>query len=320
MKRLWFFDLLLVGLVLLGGLGWSRRDQIEHADTLDHFGLSHHTLVVRPTKGESVQAVATRLQNSELTGGQVQFQTAKKQPIYLWARQTPPNLPLSSGQWFSEAALQADLPVAVVGSAVQPLREAADQTYWRFDGQFVPVIGTMGTRETSNLTSAVVINATANLASRQKVTDTTILVDGDNREAIAEQLTRWLHGKSVHRYRYASTSNTKQRRQQNRWLSVMLSTLLLAAMAVAFLMSWWIQPTLPRELDHALQNRYRRGRVGQLSAHSAAAISVGGVLAWWRLYLTSPGRFSLYTVSLWVSFVLAAMVAMRWRYRNAKGN
>lgn len=316
MKRLVLIDILWLGLVLLAGLTWSQHDQSEYADRLDHYGVTEqaHQLTTRSqqTLATSVQALA----KADVTGVTIEYQPKAEQgPIYIYSHRDTQSLPLTSGQWFSDADLQSPLPVVVVGTVVaKTLYTGSTQQYYQQNGAYLPVLGIVGTRTGSPLNKAVFMNASA--ATSERLSHYRIIVDGKKATTQLGTIEKIMKTVTSSRYQYVSTS------QQNDWWenngATFMTCVGLAVLAVLLAIGtmWLIQPKVPTGLTTAMKIRFQRGLLSQALTHVAIASVIGSMFVTWWLYFTSPWRLWAFVAFAWVLFGLILRQGIHWFDRH----
>ncbi|WP_262314673.1 hypothetical protein [Lacticaseibacillus parakribbianus] len=313
MKRFVIIDLLWIGLIVLAGWTWSLHDQSEYADRLDHYGLSENALVGHSAKTTTVTTAAKQLAAANLADLQVQFRVSANRRL-LYANGDYGSLPLSSGQWFSDADLRSALPVVVVGQAVKPLYTGSSQQYLKGQAGFVPVLGVVATRGASPLNRVIFQNASGQATPAVRLSQTTIYVDGKHLAAQRAALGKLL-GVSWHAYTYDTTGN------RSWWAEVGLTILrsvglVAGAVVLAALAARLMHVGLPQGLDATMRQRYARSLFTRALGHSAIAAAAGVAGSWWWFYLTDKTRMLGFAVALWAVGALALWFWTRHQARK----
>ena len=205
MKKLFLIDLLWIGLAILAGLVWSQHDQNEYASQLDHLGMSETAQEYVTKSQRRVTTAVAELAKTDFSGYQVQF--VSKQVVYVYQRGTVASLPVETGQWFSNGDFESSLPVTVVGHdlADKLYTGSNNQRYLSVNDQYVPVLGTVGTRKGSPLNKAVFLNASPNTANGGlRLKQVKVYVDGANQHGKA--LKSILRANKVHRVHFSDSN------------------------------------------------------------------------------------------------------------------
>lgn len=317
MKRLiilaaaWFF------IILGAGWVWSTHDQTEYAELLDHYNLTEDAIVVATSSKLTLPQAAAKLSASKLKNLQVQFR-ASGQRVFLYAQGNYGDLPLASGQWFSDADLQSPLPVVVVGKAQTPsLLTGSHQQYLKQAGQYLPVLGIINSARSRRLNQAIFLNASGSEAASLRLNQVKIYADGAQIKAQKRQLVHVLGGKAK-AYQYSDHHGAADW-WSSTGITLMWSVLLIgASLLLAWLAAWFIQRTLPPELTANSRSRTLRGLWVRLAGYSGLTGVLGVMAANWWFYLSDRPRLIIFAAGLWV-MAAAALYGLLMHPVNRKG-
>lgn len=152
MKRKIFLDLLLALLTGLLVLCFQQDEQRNSISQLNRNGLSENSLQINQHKKMAVEPLIKSLAASKLTNFQIQF-IAKDNPnfSYVYAKgKTNENLPVLSGRTFNTNDYQSEVPFVVLGkNQIENTYQPQSQMYYQYQQQYLAVIGTVGTAQTS---------------------------------------------------------------------------------------------------------------------------------------------------------------------------
>ena len=300
-KKLFLIDLLWIGLAILAGLVWSQHDQNEYASQLDHLGMSETAQEYVTTSSRSITTAISELDKTDFKGYQVQF--VAKQVVYVYQRGTVASLPLDSGQWFSAGDFASSLPVTVVGRdlADKLYTGSNNQRYLQVNGQYVPVLGTVGTRKGSPLNKVIFLNASAQTTnSKLKLKQVKIYVDGASQHSKA--LKTAFKAKNIHRVHF-SDSNASTWWHAYGQTALFSLFLLLGAGLLTMLMVVLMGPLQTAGLDLNMRARYLRGVLSSCGGHIGVSLFLGGLFANWWFYFTTR-------TNIWVFLVVLTIAAI----------
>lgn len=308
MKRFLLIDLLWLALVLLAGWTWSLHDQSAYADRLDHFGVTEDAQRYATKSTQTLADTAQQLKAAEVDHLTVQFQAGDT--IFVYSKDDPNTLPLSSGQWFTDADMQTDLPVLVVGSALTgDLYTGSGQRYALESGRYLPVIGVVATRKASPLNRVTFTNASAAGPSAPRLNDVKILVDGRGAQAAKAKLTRIFHVTKVSAYHYQTTAGNSWWADNGKTLlrSVGLLAGLVVITALAMLVALWQTPTtlLAPLRQHYLNGLWLRGVM-----HVAGTSALGLAASMWWFCFSEPIHLWLCVIGGWALFALGLRLGL----------
>lgn len=312
MKRMFFIDILIIGLMILVGWTWSLHDQSEYADRLDHLGISEQATELTTTSRSTLRSTTSALAHLKATNFEVQFQPkgTAKQPVYVFAKGSQTTLPLDSGQWFSDADLQSSLLIAVVGrNRADQLAAGSSQKYYVLGNRYVPVLGVVGTRGGNALNNTVMFNASAANAAAPKLNHVRIVIDGPSVKNHLKAFKKVFHSTRSATYRYHNAVTTT-------WWQSNGGTLLrcagLGALTVflAFLTVVLLHPTIPLGDRDALTGQYTRQLWLRASSHSSIAAIVGLAISWWQFYFTNVGRMLGAGLIVWLLYVILLRIGI----------
>ena len=301
MKKLFLIDLLWIGLAILAGLVWSQHDQNEYASQLDHLGMSETAQEYVTTSSRSITTAISELDKTDFKGYHVQF--VAKQVVYVYQRGTVASLPLDSGQWFSAGDFASSLPVTVVGRdlADKLYTGSNNQRYLQVNGQYVPVLGTVGTRKGSPLNKVIFLNASAQTTnSKLKLKQVKIYVDGASQHSKA--LKTAFKAKNIHRVHF-SDSNASTWWHAYGQTALFSLFLLLGAGLLTMLMVVLMGPLQTAGLDLNMRARYLRGVLSSCGGHIGVSLFLGGLFANWWFYFTTR-------TNIWVFLVVLTIAAI----------
>ncbi|KRM88123.1 membrane protein [Lacticaseibacillus thailandensis DSM 22698 = JCM 13996] len=311
-------NVLLILLAVAAGLVWSARDQSEYADILDHGGLSA-TARVYPTKsGAKISSVVYALaHNPKIDNIQVQF-GVNKTTSYIYEKGQVQKLPLDSGQFFSTADYNSTIPVAVVGrTAAENLYVGSNQKYLQVNGQYLSVIGVIGSDASPRLNNHVFINASARGTTYDpELKNVEVLVDTDNWHSVNAPLKRILGATS---YRHLSAAKTQVNSNRDRHLGVYLTYLALITLGLVLVaaLNVWLTPAIKvAAVDRPLRYHYLFNMVGSYLPGAILALAVGTGIAWWRFYITNYIRLVGSALVMLAIFTIANQILLYWRLKR----
>ncbi|KMO49905.1 hypothetical protein EFO70_06720 [Lacticaseibacillus rhamnosus] len=310
MKKLFLIDLLWIGLAILAGLVWSQHDQNEYASQLDHLGMSETAQEYVTKSQRRVTTAVAELAKTDFSGYQVQF--VSKQVVYVYQRGTVASLPVETGQWFSNGDFESSLPVTVVGHdlADKLYTGSNNQRYLSVNDQYVPVVGTVGTRKGSPLNKAVFLNASPNTANGGlRLKQVKVYVDGANQHG--KVLKSILRANKVHRVHFSDSNAATWWRAYGQ-TALFCVLLLLGAGLLSVLMVVLIGPLQTSGLEINMRARYLRGVLSSCASHVGISLLFGGLFANWWFYYTTRA-------SIWgflIILTIATVVFLRYLIRR----
>lgn len=152
MKRKILLDILLAVLTGLLVLCFQQDEQRNNISQLNRNGLSENSLLINHSKKMAVTPLIKSLAASKLTNFQIQF-IAKNNPnfSYVYAKgETNENLPVLSGRTFNSNDYQSEVPFVVLGkNQATNTYKPQSQMYYRYQENYLAVIGTVGTSRSS---------------------------------------------------------------------------------------------------------------------------------------------------------------------------
>ncbi|MFD1485660.1 hypothetical protein ACFQ5J_10500 [Lacticaseibacillus baoqingensis] len=315
MKRLFFIDLLWLAVVVLAGLTWSAYDQAEYADRLANNGLSENAVIFHTKAAMTPAQAVVKLTEAKLNNLQVQFQQTD-QHVYFYGHGDYATLPVTSGQWFTDADLRSSLPVAVIGRAqTKSLYEGSNQRYWRQDNRYIPVIGIVATRLDSPLNAGEFLNASA-ATTAPTIHHLTVIADGQNIKAQTGKLKQVLKAASTSQYHYG-----KGDRQTNWWTQHLPTIAAGIALGLVTLgLSWLLGRMAPMRqvggMDPTLGGRFLRGLWAKAALHATVVAVIGVIIATSAFYLTDYSRLLIFVAALWAVNVSGTYYGLRARYHR----
>lgn len=314
MKRHLLIDFLVLCLTLLAGLVWSNSDQSNYANLLRHGGLSEQALVYKSNSAEHVSTAVAKLNaNKKLKNYQVHF-AVNGHLTYFFGKGNYASVPVVSGNMMTSRDFQASLPVAVVGQNVAAKAySTASQKYLKLKGQYLPIIGVVGTRGDNRLNDQIFISASSERHTLDPaLKDVEILVDG----ADAQHTTifsRIFGGAKPQRILYSNAQNHKGWWQRNA-VTILATTGILALMVLVGMLAAFMMPRPQTDgLDGALRNHY----LGHLTRHYLAGVSVsliiGTLISWSRFYMTNHFRLLVFVGLMFIAFAMSHQLFIRRR-------
>lgn len=311
MKRLFGLNLVWLALVVLAGWVWSLHDQAAYTDRIDHYGLSEAAVKIKSHKAMTLNEAATALATADLGPIQVQFHAGPHR-VYLYAQGNYGSLPLTSGQWFSDADLRSPLPVVVVGSDLtDQLTMGHSQQYKRQNGQYVPVLGQLKAYTDSVINQVTFENASGSPAQSIALKQVTVYADSPTIKTQKAKLKTILGGKMT-TYHYQNNSATSWW-QDTGQLILRCGLLFLGTLALAWIASQQGAALLPRTLATAPRRHALRHLWTQFFAYSGLSLAAGLVIANWFFDLTNRARLIAFAVGLW----LVGLAGLYWLLQRA---
>lgn len=180
-KRRWLLIVLLMGITFLIVFSFSQMNRIAYQKILDRGGLSESAYVIKSQRHQSIMSVNQALkQQKKLTNYQIQYQVPNANLTYLYGAGDFKTLPLLSGRFFTDDDFQSQVPVAVVGKKVaKTLYRPAQQSYLKFKGRYISVIGVVGNKQASRLDSQVFMTTSpVQSLTNQSLNHFKIVIDG----------------------------------------------------------------------------------------------------------------------------------------------
>ncbi|MFD1440649.1 ABC transporter permease [Lacticaseibacillus hegangensis] len=298
MKRLFILAAAWILLILGAGWVWSTHDQTEYAELLDHYNLSEQAVKITTKSPLTLPQAAAKLAQSDLTNVQVQFRASGAR-VFLYAKGSYGELPLASGQWFSDADLQSPLPVAVVGNDLSArLATGSHQQYLKQNGQYIPVLGVVSSPRSQRLNQAIFLNASGAGQAAPRLANVKIYADGANIQKQKSQLAKLLGGKAS-KYQYRQHLGVSDWWQTSGVTALWCVLLVLGALLIAWLAQWFIKNTLPAELKAPQRTRALRTQWVRLAGYGALLTAAGTLTANWWFYLSDRPRLVVFATSLW---------------------
>lgn len=180
-KRRWLLILFMMGITFLIVFSFSQMNRIAYQKILDRGGLSESAYVLKSKRHQSIMAVNQALkQQKQLTNYQIQYQVPNTKITYLYGAGDFKTLPLLSGRFFTDDDFQSQVPVAVVGKKVaKTLYRPTQQSYLKFKGRYISVIGVVGNQQASRLDSQIFITTSpVQSLTNQSLSHFKIVIDG----------------------------------------------------------------------------------------------------------------------------------------------
>ncbi len=314
-KKLFLIDFLWIGLAILAGLVWSQHDQNEYASQLDHLGMSEMAQEYVTSSSRSVTKAMAELEKTDFSGYQVQFVT--KQLVYVYQRGSVASLPVETGQWFSTGDFASSLPVAVVGHdlADKLYTGSNNQRYLSVNGQYIPVMGTVGTRKGSPLNKAVFLNASPSMANAGlTLKQVKIYVDGANQHS--KTLKTILRASRVHRVHFSDSDAATWWRAYGQ-TALFCVLLLMGAGILSLLMVTLIGPLQTSGLEINMRARYLRGVLSSCASHVGISLFLGGLFANWWFYFTTRTNIWSFLVILTIATIIFLRYLIRRKDRTS---
>lgn len=166
--------------------------QIQQRDVvikLNNHNLSMDAYQVRLKKNWTAAQIDQKLNDAKkIDDIQVHYRPrGSKKLTYFYGKGSFATPPMVSGNFFSKNDFVSDLSVAVVGQKLnQKLYKPKDQQYLKLNGRYVPVIGVMGEKISSNLDRQIFIAPSQKKLQHMKASQYDIMIDGDKNLQAAE--------------------------------------------------------------------------------------------------------------------------------------
>lgn len=176
--------------------------EIEQRDVvikLNDHNLSLDAYRVSLSENLTAQEINQRLNDAKsIKDVQVHYRPrGTKKITYFYGKGSFATPPMFSGGFFSKNDFKSDLNVAVVGQKLaKQLYKPKDQQYLKLNGRYVPVIGVMGEKISSNLDQQIFIAPSQEKLQKMKVANYDLMIDG-NRKLSAQSLKQILPVKKI---------------------------------------------------------------------------------------------------------------------------
>ncbi|MEE5987169.1 hypothetical protein L1O48_00385 [Ligilactobacillus equi] len=199
--------LIVVAAAVLAFISAFAFYQIQEKDVvirLDNHNLSQDAYRMKFKAGTNLAEVVTKTRKSTLKDVQLHFQTQQKNVTYFYGKGNFATPPMVSGNFFSQASFVSDVPTAVVGKNLEKqLYKPQAQAYIKIKGNYIPVIGIMGSKYHSELDQQIFIAVAPENLVQKKANAYHVLIDGKNRLEKAD-IKRAFHPRSFRHVSYGT--------------------------------------------------------------------------------------------------------------------
>lgn len=199
---------------------------------LNDHNLSMDTFQVQLKKDWSAAKIDQKLNDSEKVDNvQVHYRPhGSKKLTYFYGKGSYATPPMVSGTFFSENDFASDLSVAVVGKKLdKKLYKPKDQQYLKLNGRYVPVIGIMGEKISSDLDKQIFIAPSKEKLQQMKASQYDIMIDGD-KGLEASAIEAVLPVKDIHKSHSQQFVMTKWEWATTHWLELIALLVIFAIM------------------------------------------------------------------------------------------
>lgn len=303
LRRNIIVDICILIIAVLSGLVWSNNDQSRYSDLLSHGGMSESAYVYSSKSTQTMsRTVALLDQNKTLQNYQVQF-APNSHTSYFFAKGSYTSVPLLSGHMMSSADYASTLPVAVVGKNVDETAYAtATQKYLHKDGQYIPIIGVVGTSRQNALNDHIFISASsARTSFNPQLKDVEILVDGADAQHTGI-FSKILGGATPRRIIYSTAQKHDNWWERNGFSMLAIAGLIVAMVATGMLAAYITPRPQTTGLEGPLRNNYLRGVARTYMPGAAIALIIGTAISWWQFYISGHFRLVLFAAFMFIVF------------------
>ena len=189
-SRKLLIDIVMVFLSFLTIFCFVQNDKKLYHNQLNHNGLSENAMVYQTNSNQNVQQTLQKLAREPWHNYQIHF-NLNNQVTYLYQNDFNSVLPVISGHFFGNAAFESEVPIVVVGQNLKnKLYIPTKQKYWKFNGNYLSVIGEIGTENKSLSVNNHVFISTSPLAvyNDQPLSHFKIIADGPGLRNHTKQL------------------------------------------------------------------------------------------------------------------------------------
>lgn len=164
-----------------------RIQEADYVMRLNNSNLSNQSYQIQMKKGTKVSELLERVTKSEeLEDAQIHFQDRhNSQRIYFYGQGKFSIPPMISGSFFSTSDFTSAVETAVVGKDWEKkLYQPKDQAYLKQDGQYIPVVGIMGSKYKSQLDKQVFISMSNQRAQNTAASAYRIIIDTATKQPV----------------------------------------------------------------------------------------------------------------------------------------
>ncbi|MFD0897887.1 ABC transporter permease [Loigolactobacillus binensis] len=290
LKRKSLLVLLLALIAFLGVFFFSQMNRVVYQDLLDHAGLSTNAEVISTKSQESIVTANQKLAaKKQLTDYQVQYHKPHSRTIFIYGAGSFKTLPLISGRFFSDSDFISPVPMVVVGRNVaKKLYTPTDQSYLKYKGHYLSVIGVVGTKKESRLDNMIFIStSTQQSLSNQSLAHYDIHLDGKPKLQHLGTFQRLFQAQTTKKMRPQSTPFVGLAWLKEYWwfgaALMLIGGLFLAVTEMWLLLARRMLKAATFYTDDTNDFYWREFR--HFALWTFFGIAVGGLLGAWRLYV-----------------------------------
>lgn len=158
-----------------------RIQERDYLFQLDNHNLSADAFKFSLKNNETLYQLNQQIKNSPLLEDvQLHYQDKNDKNItYFFGKGDFATPPMISGNFFSKNDFETKVTVAVVGKNIaKKLYQPKDQAYLLLNGQYIPVLGVMGDKESSALDNQIFISASSDILMQLNTANYKLRLDG----------------------------------------------------------------------------------------------------------------------------------------------
>lgn len=314
-------DLMMIFLSFLAVFCFVQNDKKLYHNQLNHNGLSETALVYQTNSNQNVQQTLQKLSQQHWDDYQIHF-NLNKNVTYLYQKDFNSVLPMVSGHFFGNAAFSSEVPIVVVGQNLKDkLYVPTKQKYWKNNGNYLSVIGEIGTEDKNLSVNNHVFISTSPLAvyNDQPLSHFKIIADGPGLRGHERQLQQIFGATKVYHLVPRNSPLVGPT-----WIGTygMLILALLGIIALGIVLTLlFLRINLVTaslgNLDHVMRWRRFWALLRQYTFHLVVAVVIGGVLGYVCLPVINLSRIVIFGV---VTIILLMFVygITFWHHINRK--
>ncbi len=317
-------DLVMILLSFLTVFCFVQNDKKLYHNQLNHNGLSENAMVYQTNSNQNVQQTLQKLAKEPWHNYQIHF-NINKHVTYLYQNDFNSVLPVVSGHFFGEAAFNSEVPIVVIGQNLKDkLYIPTKQKYWKYDGNYLSVIGEIGTENKSlSVNNHVFISASPlGVYNDQPLSHFQIIADGPGLRDHSKQLQQILGAtKAYHLIPHNSPIVGPTWIGTYGTLVLALTGILVVAviLGLLFLRTNLVKDSLGN-LDHVMRWRRFWILLREYSFQMIVTILIGDIIGYSFLPVINISRIIVFGICALGILLGVYSAAFWWHVNKRKGN
>lgn len=172
----------MTALAFLSVFTFFKIQERDYINMLNNYNLSPNAYALTFKPDTMIGTIDQKLEKSNIKDVQVHYRPKNnKQVTYFYGKGDFVVPPMMKGGFFADADFQSYISVAVVGKSLQKeLYTPKDQSYIKYQGNYIPVVGVMGDKCKSDLDKQIFFTIPLKQAKTMEVAHYTVALDSQD--------------------------------------------------------------------------------------------------------------------------------------------